>query len=192
MYFVQRVRLLRLVGAAQLHEHQAHRRLGEVAVLREFGRQDHPGGKPHLGQLLLAHLADRVARGHVPDFVAEDGCQFRLRVHVGHDAARHVDEAAGDRKRVHRRVVDDAERPGQIGPLGVGGNPGTQILDVALQRLVRIQADRRDDVLVRLAAHLDLLRLADQGQLALAGDRVGGAGDRPEAAQGDAAQPEGP
>jgi len=83
--------------------------------MRELRGENHAGGEPHLGKLLLAHLADGMARRHVPDLVPQDRRKLGLRVQVGHDAAGHVDEAAGDRKSVHRRVIDHAEVHGRFG-----------------------------------------------------------------------------
>ena len=103
--------------------------------------------------------------------------QLGLRAQVGHDAAGDVDEAAGQRKGVDDRIVDHLEGPGQVRPLRLCRELLAESRYIALRRLVGVQAERRRDLLIGLAAHLDLLRLADQRQLALAGRRVHRAAD---------------
>jgi hypothetical protein len=127
-----------------------------------------------------------MAGRNVADLVADHSHEFGLGIQVGHDAARDVDVPAGKSERVHRGVVHDAECPRQAGPLGASRKPRAEALDVLLQPLVGIQANRRGDVLVHLAAHFDLLRLADQRELPLARDRVGGAADCRGRPEGDA------
>ena len=62
-------------------------------------------------------LLRRVPRGHMGDLMAQHAGQLRLVVEIRQDAARDVDEAAGQRKRVDRRVIDNRERPRQIRPV---------------------------------------------------------------------------
>ena len=62
-------------------------------------------------------LLRRVPRGDVRDLMAQHAGQLRLVVEIRQDAARDVDEAAGQRKRVDRRVIDDRERPRQVRPV---------------------------------------------------------------------------
>ncbi len=109
------------------------------------------------------------------DLVAQHGRELGLRLHQGHEAARHVDEPAGQRERVRCRVVDHAEAPGQLGPLRARGERRADAADVGLQPRIFDQADARLDLLRGLLPHLDLLPLGDERQLALPGDRVRGA-----------------
>ena len=50
----------------------------------------------------------------VADFVTHDRGQLGFVAEERQDAARDVDEAARQRERVHRLLVDDRERPRQI------------------------------------------------------------------------------
>src|SRR5690606_13435637 len=84
--------------------------------------------------------------------------------------------AAGQRKGVDDGVVEHAERPGQVRPLGGRGEAALEVLHVALERGVRVEAERGDDLPVVLAAHLDLLRLADERELSFSRGGVTDAG----------------
>src|SRR6266566_2741535 len=58
--------------------------------------------------------------------------------------------------------------------------PRAELLDPALPRGVGIEPDGRGDLLVVVAAHRDLLRLADQHELPRPGGGVDGAAGGPE------------
>ena len=58
-----------------------------------------------------------VPRGDVADLVADHAGQVGLAVEVGHDAARDVHIAAGQRKGVDLGAVEHREGPRQVGPL---------------------------------------------------------------------------
>ena len=76
----------------------------------------HIGGKHTQTGMLLAGSALRaVAGGDVADFVAHDAGQIGLALHIGHDAARHIDVATGQGKGVDLRAVQHGEMPLQIG-----------------------------------------------------------------------------
>ncbi len=165
------------VVAAELHEQQAQGLLGQAAELLQFGLHGHAHDQAAHGELLLAHLARRVAAGHVADLVPEDCHQLGLGAQVRHDAASDVDVPAGQGEGVDGGVVDDLEAPGQVGPLGPGGEALAEPLDVGLDPRVRVEAVRGCGFLVGRLAHRDFLGLAHQHQLLLAGGGIGGARD---------------
>ena len=61
---------------------------------------------------------------------------------------------------VDRRRVDDGETPGQLGAVRARREREADLLHVALQRVVLIQPHLAADLDIGLAAHGDLLRLA--------------------------------
>ena len=166
---------LALVVAGVLEEQHVQRAAREPRVALELRARDGADDEAHLRELLLRDPAGGVAGGDVADFVPHDAGQLRLRVEMGENPARHVDEAAGQGERVHHGIVDDVERPGEAGSLRRGGEPGPELLYVALQGRIRIEADGRRDLPVVLPPHLDLLGLADQRQLLRPGGGVRGA-----------------
>ena len=131
-----------LVVAAELHEQQAQGLLGQPAELLKLGLHGHAHDEAAHGELLLAHLARRVAAGHVADLVPEDCHQLGLGAQVRHDAASDVDVPAGQGEGVDGGIVDDLEAPGQVGPLGPGGEALAEPLDVGLDLRVRVEAVR--------------------------------------------------
>ena len=167
---------LLLVVAAELEEHELHPRLGEIPELGELRADDHPRHEAERRELGLGDLGDGVAGRHVADLVPDHRRELGLGIEMGQDAARHVDEAAGQGERVHRRVVDHAEGPGEARPLAFRGQALPEARHVRLQSVVGVEAERRGDFLVRLLAHRDLLRLAHQHDLLLPGGGIGGAG----------------
>ncbi len=74
---------------------------------------------------------------------------------------------SGKSEGVHHRIVENPEGPGKLGALGMGRQAGTQVGDVGLEGIIGVEAHGRHDVWVRLPAHLDLLTLAHEGELAL-------------------------
>jgi hypothetical protein len=119
-----------------------------------------------------------VAGGDVTNLVTQDRRQLGLRVEVGENAAGDVDEASRQREGVHHGIVDHREGPRQVGSFRVRGQLPAHLLHVGLQLGVVVQADGLGHVLAGLPAHGDLLLLADQAQLALAGGGVDGAAAR--------------
>ncbi len=117
-----------------------------------------------------------MSRGHVTHLVAHHHGELGLRVEVGEDAPGHVDEPAREGERVHRRVVDEAKGPGELGAFRPLGNGVPQARHVVLQRRVVVHAERGHRLLVFLLSEGDLLPLADQHELLPAGGGVGGAG----------------
>src|SRR5688572_31805848 len=103
------------------------------------------------------------------DLVPQDRSQLGFRADVGEQPARHIDESAGKGERIDRGIVHDAERPRELRPLPAGGESRAEALYVPLPGGVRIETDRTYDLLVVLPSHFDLLGLADQHQLILAG-----------------------
>ena len=126
--------------------------------------------------MLLALLLHRVAGGNVADLVAQYAGELRLVVEVGHDAAREVDESAGDGEGVHHVAIDEAEGPGQVGAVTAGGHGLTLLVEEGLQFGVVVNAHFGHYLGVVALAHLNLLLLGDEGDLLLARHRVRGAG----------------
>ena len=121
-------------------------------------------------------LPHRVPSGHVADLVPEHAGQLRLVVQVRQDAARDVDEAAGQRERVDGGHVHDRELPGQVRALRRARQAQADVRHVALEALVAIARHRALHLGGGLPAHLDLLGLGHHRDLLPAGHRVGGAG----------------
>ncbi len=96
------------------------------------------------------------------DLVAQHAGELSFGVEVRQDAARHVDEAAGEREGVDGRIVEDAERPRKVGTLGHGRQLEPQVRHVALQVGVVHQTQLGADLRIGLPPHRDLLRLADE------------------------------
>jgi hypothetical protein len=93
------------------------------------------------------------------------------------NAARDVDEAAGQGKSVDRRLIHDGELPRQPRPLGLLCHAEADVADVLLQRRVVVDAHLLADLPVGLLPHRDFLALAHERELTTAGHRVRGAGD---------------
>ena len=123
-----------------------------------------------------------MARGDVADLVAEHAGQLGLVVQIREKAARHIDVSAGQRERVDRGAVDDGERPRQVGAMRVARELLADLVDVALQVRIVVDAHLPADLGVLLLADRELLGLAEERHLLLAGDRVRRArrGDRDE------------
>ena len=74
-------------------------------------------GEPEAAAGRARVLLRGVPRRDVPDLMAQHAGQLGLVVQIRQDAARDVDEAAGQRERVDRRMIDDGERPRQVRPM---------------------------------------------------------------------------
>src|SRR5512133_2956248 len=83
-----------------------------------------------------------------------------------------AERPAGERERVHRRVVEDGEAPGQVGALRGGGHLLPDGRDVLLHLRVGILPDALLYLRRAFLADRDLLVLRDERELALARDRV--------------------
>ena len=131
-------------------------------------------GEAQLRELLLRHLVCGVSRRHVADFVPHHGRELGFVRDMRENAARHIHVPARNRERIHAGVIDDAEGPWQVGPLG----RRREACDVVLERGVGVEADRRHNFAVVQRAHLDFLALADEHQLVLASRGIPDARDR--------------
>ena len=167
---------LALGVAAVLQEQHAQARLREVAVVLQLRAQDHAQHQADVRELGLADHAHGMPRGDVADLVAHDRGQLGLGRQVRHQAPGHVHVAAGDGEGVDGGIVHEPEGPGQPRPLRVRGQPFADPLHVGLQVRLRVEADGGRHLLVRLLAHLLLLRFGDERDLPAAGGGVGGAG----------------
>ena len=108
---------LTLIVAGKLEVEDPERPARRAGVLRDLGACHAAGGETETDQLLLTHLGGRVPGGDVADLVAHDGGELGLVGEMGEESPRHVDEAAGNRERVHCRIVHDPECPGKAGSL---------------------------------------------------------------------------
>ena len=173
---------LSLIVPSVFQKQQPQTGLRQRAVLVHLLRgQDRSDTEAELKQLLLGHLAHAVPPGDVTDLVTDHRYQFGLVVHVRHDPARDVDVAAGQRKGVDDRIVDDAEGPLEVRSFRARCNLGAELLHVLLELVVVVQTELGRDRLVVLSADLELLRLGNQRELALARGRV----DHAASQQGD-------
>ena len=167
---------LGLVIAAVLEEEDAEPGARDLSVLRDGGRERRADTQAERRQLLAADLLDAVPRGHVSALVPEHGGELRLVGHVGQQAARDEDVAAGHRERVDRRVVDHVILPRELGALRARGERLPDRRHVRLERRVGHEAIRGDGVGGALAPHLDFLRLGDEGEFPPTAHGIGRAG----------------
>ena len=138
----------------------------------QVGPEDGADAEPDLRELGAAHLADGVTGRHMADLMAEDPREFGLGAEVGEDPPGHVDEPAREREGVDDGVVDDPEGPREIGTLGAERHRLAEPLDVGLPFVVGVEAERGDDLRIRLPPDLDLPVLADKNELTFARRRV--------------------
>ena len=143
--------------ASELEEEHPEALAGELAELGEPRLNDDRRDQPDLPELLLRHLRDGMFRRDVADFVAEHRDQLRLGIHVRQDAARDEHRSAGQRERVHDRVIDDVELPRDVRALRDPGDREPEAGDVALHGAVGHKADRCDGLLRAFLAHRDLV-----------------------------------
>ena len=118
---------LQLVVAPELEKQHAEARLREVAERPHLRHEDaadqHAKRRAHAARVLLR----RVARGDVADLVAEHADELRFVVEIRQDAARDVDEPAGQRERIDRRRIDDRKAPRQVRALRASREPHADI-----------------------------------------------------------------
>ena len=131
--------------------------------------------EPDSQQLLLRVPVDAVTGGDVAHFVTENAGHPGLGVQVGEDAAGHVHVPAGQRERVHDGVVEGPERELEPRTVAHPRDAAADLGDVRGELGVLHLSVLGDDGWVGCRAELDLLRLAHQGELALAGHGVHGA-----------------
>ena len=117
-----------------------------------------------------------MTRRDVTGLVAEHARELRFVVEKRQDATRDVDGAAWQRKRVDRGGIRDAVMPRQSRALGDGRELHADAVDVGLQVGVAVDAHLFLHLRVAFLSRRDLLRLAHQVDLALAGGRIGRAG----------------
>ena len=113
-------------------------------------------------QCLVCLLAYLMARAYMPDLVPEHRGEFSFVVQVREDAAGDIDIAARKRKGVDFLAINDSEVPLQLRPLAGVCQFLADLVDVILQCLVLVDAVELDDLLVGLAALLDLTLLGHQ------------------------------
>ena len=141
---------------------------------RAFQHRAQHRGRQHAepGVLLARGALRAVARGDMADLVADDAGQFGFAVHVGHDAARDVDKAAGQGEGVDLRAVEHREGPGQVGAVRLAGELLPEVVDVGLQRRVVDGTVFGQHLCVGLAAFGDLAGLVHHRALGAAGHGV--------------------
>jgi len=163
---------LELGAAAVLEEQQTQRDARRLGEWLRLGHENPEHGEPAAGERLVRCGFRGVPRVDMADFVAEHRGHLRFVAEERHDAARQIDVAAGQRERVDRRLVDDRERPRQVGPFRGLRELTPDAFDVALQRRVLIDAHRLADFGVVLSAELDLLGFRHENELASPGGRI--------------------
>ena len=163
---------LELIFAAVLEEQHAERDLRESLKGLRLGHENSENREAAAGQRLARVGRGLMARVDMTDLVAEHGRQLRFVAQERHDAAREIDVAAGQRERVHRRLVDDRERPRQVRPVRRLRQPVADTADVPLQLGVFIEPHLLADFGVSLLPELDLFRLGHQDDLTPARSRI--------------------
>jgi hypothetical protein len=115
-----------------------------------------------LHELGALELLDGMAVCDVGDLVAEDPGKLGLVLQFIEEAARNVDEPAGEGEGVHFVVVEHAELPGEVGAGRVGGEVHADFLDVLLDRGVGVEAAELTlELRGGLTAHGDFLLFTD-------------------------------
>ncbi len=148
----------------------------------------HQDGAEHRAQPCCSGrtlLADAVACGDVADFVADHARQFGLGIQIGHETARDVDIAAGQRKRVDVGAVDHGEVPVQRRPVALLRQVLADFVHVGLQRRVVQSRVFLQHILMRLCAELNFLLLRHQHEVLVARDRILGAVAQRQRTQGN-------
>jgi hypothetical protein len=100
-----------------------------------------------------------MARDDVRDLMSDHARELRLRVDDSHDATGQKDVAPRHREGVRHWVVEDPERPRELRALGRCRHPGTDLLDVVLERLVADEAQRPRGLSCRALTRPDLVPL---------------------------------
>ena len=163
---------LQLVVAAILQEKQPQclfRDLSERACRRDKDAETTEKERSTNCARVLSH---RVPRRDVPDLVPEHTGKLRFVIQKRQDPARDVDEAAGQRERIHCRLIHNRELPRKVRPFRELGELQADAAHVLLQRRVLVDPYLGFYLGVGFAAQGDLLGLAHQRELALAGDGV--------------------
>ena len=115
-------------------------------------------------------------RRDVRDLVSQDTCQLVFGVDALEHSARDVNVATRQRHGVDHRRINDCEMPRQIRAIGSRRDAVTDGVNKTIElRLLIVDAELPDHLLVRLLPDLDLLTLGDDVELALVRDRIGGA-----------------
>jgi len=124
---------------------------------------------------LLPQRLQVVALGRVDDLVREDAGQFGL-VHPVDQSFGDEDEAARCSEGVEARIIQHGERPWQLRPAGLQCDPASELVQVALQRGVRVHRLAPEQHRGQLPAQLDLLGLVDRRVLSKQSHQVSGGG----------------
>ena len=132
------------------------------------GRRDHADAR----RLLAGGALRAVPRGDVADLVADDARQVGFAIHIGHDAARDVHVAAGQREGIDVRPVEHREVPVELGAVRGLGQPLADFVDVGLHLGILVFAEFSEDLRVRFRPFGHLAALVHDRALGLAGDGV--------------------
>jgi hypothetical protein len=161
----------RIPAVAQKEQLQAAG--GQVAELRDRRTQHRADAESQLGELRPAHHGHRVARGHVPDLVAEHAHQLRLIAQQRQEPTGNEDVSARRGKSVGGRVINHAERPGELRPLRGLRKLGAETVHIGLQGSILDEPELLLGLRGHFAPDLDFLALRDQCQLAIPRHGIG-------------------
>ena len=123
-------------------------------------------------RLLAGGALRTVPRGDVADLVAHDARQVGFAFHVGHDAARDVHIAAGQREGVDVRRVEHREVPVELRAVRGLRQPLAEFVDVGLHLRIVVFAELSEDLRMRFRPFGDFAFLVHDRALVLAGDGV--------------------
>ena len=123
-------------------------------------------------RLLTGGALRTVAGGDVANLMPHDTGQIGLAFHVGHDAARHIHIAAGQRKGIDLGAVQHREMPLQLLAVRLRRQTLAQVVDIGLHRLAAVSAVLLQHPLVRLGPFGDFGLLGHHRALTLARDRI--------------------
>ena len=143
-------------------------------------RAQHAGSQhAQTGVLLAGGALCAVACRDVANLMAYHPGQISLAVHVGHDAARHIHIAPGQREGVDGGRVEHGEVPLQLLAVRLGRQALTQSVDIGLHRRVVVDAVLLQHLLVALGAFSDFAPFIHHRSLGLAANRVNHGGAAP-------------
>ena len=165
---------LPLVVAAVFHEKEPH---PDLCQARQQGHAEHLGDDhPDLRHLRFAQLLGRVPCRDVADLVPHDAGQFRLAVEGGQDPPREEEIAPGGGEGVHDRGIEDLDAVVELRAVGELSQPAAHVVHIGGEARVVVEAVLLGHRGIDLPAHVDFFLLADQHEVLLAADGVGGAG----------------
>jgi hypothetical protein len=164
---------LQLELATELQEQDAQSLFGKAAELLRTGDEDTERDEANRAADRAGVLLRRVARGDVTRLVPQHAGELCFIVEERKNAASDVDIAARQRERVDHGRIDHGVVPRESGTLGDHREAHPDAADISLEICVVVDAHLLLHLRIGFLPGRDLLRLAHQVDLPLAGSRIG-------------------